>query len=63
MQPSWTLCTGLFPVYLSELFVALQVGPTAVKAIGFFRTVTGVWLMYLTVAVVLNNALGYSLPA
>ncbi|GAB2928002.1 hypothetical protein GCM10027047_25950 [Rhodococcus aerolatus] len=57
------LFTGLFLVYLSEFFVALQVGPVAVKAIGFFHTITGVWLMYLTVAVVLNTALGYSLPA
>ena len=55
--------TGLFLVYLAELFVALQVGAAAVRAIGFFHTVTGVWLMYLTVAVVLNTAIGYSLPA
>lgn len=57
------LFTGLFLVYLAELFVALQVGAAAVRAIGLFHTVTGVWLMYLTVAVVLNTAIGYSLPA
>ncbi len=61
--PVGLLFTGLFLVYLAELFVALQVGAAAVRAIGFFHTVTGVWLMYLTVAVVLNTAIGYSLPA
>ncbi|UZJ26010.1 hypothetical protein RHODO2019_06145 [Rhodococcus antarcticus] len=61
--PVGLLFTGLFLVYLAELFVALQVGPVAVRAIGFFHTVTGVWLMYLTVAVVLNTVIGYSLPA
>jgi len=61
--PVGLLFTGLFLVYLAELFVALQVGAAAVRAIGLFHTVTGVWLMYLTVAVVLNTAIGYSLPA
>ncbi len=61
--PIRLLFTGLFLVYLAELFVALQVGPTAVRAIGLFHTLTGVWLIYLTVAVVLNTAVGYSLPA
>jgi hypothetical protein len=57
---------GLACVYVSEFFVSLKPdlpgpGALAEKALGFFHIGTGLWLMYLTFAVVLDTILGYTL--
>jgi hypothetical protein len=58
---------GLACVYVTEFFASLRidlptVGPAAERALGFVRIGTGLWLMYLVFAVVLNFVLRYSLP-
>ena len=58
---------GLAGVYVTEFFASLKAelpGPGAIaeRALGFFRIGTGLWLMYLTFAVVLNFVLTYNLP-
>jgi hypothetical protein len=57
---------GLACVYVSEFFVSLKPdlpgpGAMAEKALGFFHIGTGLWLMYLMFAVVLDTILGYTL--
>jgi hypothetical protein len=49
---------GLAGVYVSEFFDSIGV-EVAVRALGLFRILTGVWLMYLTFAVTVDFALGY----
>ena len=39
-----------------------ELGASAERALGFFHLATGLWLMYLTWATVLNIASGYHLP-
>lgn len=56
------LFVGLTWVYVSEFFSSIPV-PSMERVLGLAHTVTGLWLMYLTVAQVLDLALGYSLPA
>jgi hypothetical protein len=58
---------GLACVYVTEFFASLKidlptVGAAAERALGFVRIGTGLWLMYLVFAVVLNFVLRYSLP-
>ncbi len=60
--PVGVLFALLFAVYLSELFAAVG-APAAERVLGLFHTVTGVWLMYLVSAVVLDLTLGYSWPS
>jgi len=56
------LFVGLTWVYVAELFASIPVAG-AERILGLAHTVTGLWLMYLTVATTLNLALGYTLPA
>jgi hypothetical protein len=58
---------GLACVYVTEFFASLKIdlptfGAAAERALGFVRIGTGLWLMYLVFAVVLNFVLRYSLP-
>jgi hypothetical protein len=58
---------GLGCVYVTEALASLQdelpgIAPIALRALGFFRLGTGLWLMYLTFAVALNFVLGFTLP-
>lgn len=75
--PVGLLFLGLTGVYVSHPFADFKIGvrrlPTTEgrttetvnfgeRALGFFHVVTGLWLMYLTVATTLNIALCYHLP-
>ena len=58
---------GLACVYFAEFFASLgpdlpMLGDRAERVLGLFHLGTGFWLMYLTFAVALNFAAGYSLP-
>ncbi len=58
--PVAILFVGLCCVYFSGIFSYFGVAaPFSVRAQGFFHTVTGLWLMYLTYGIVLNLALGW----
>lgn len=59
--PVGALFVGLFLVYLIEFFVALHV-PMAERALGLVHILVGLWLMYLTFAVVVDFALGFHWP-
>lgn len=59
--PVGLLFIGLAWVYVSEFFVSIG-SHLAERSIGLAHVVTGLWLMYLTFAVTLNFAAGYSLP-
>ena len=57
---------GLTGVYVTDFFASLKPdlgrpGELAERAVGFFRIGTGLWLMYLTFAVVLDFVLNYKL--
>ncbi len=56
------LFVGLTAVYVTDFFVGVGVG-AAERVLGLVHVVTGLWLMYLTVATILNTASGFSLPA
>ena len=61
------LFIGLTGVYVTDFFASLKpdlarLGGWGEKGLGFFHIGTGLWLMYLTFAVVLNFALKYTLP-
>ncbi|MCA1711257.1 MAG: hypothetical protein LC789_06295 [Actinobacteria bacterium] len=56
------LFLGLVGVYVADFFVALGVQPLE-RVLGLVHVLTGLWLMYLTVATVLNLTSGYDLPA
>lgn len=56
------LFIGLTLVYVTDFFVAVGRG-AAERALGLVHVVTGLWLMYLTVATTLNIASGFHLPA
>jgi hypothetical protein len=61
--PVAVLFGGLIGVYVTEFFASFQlIMPWSLKGLGFFHTLTGVWLMYLTYAIVLNFASGMTLP-
>jgi hypothetical protein len=59
--PVGVLFIGLFYVYLSDLFASL---PTTLgeRSLGLAHLLTGIWLMYLTVATTLNITSGTNLP-
>ncbi|MBO0805610.1 MAG: hypothetical protein J2P25_21350 [Nocardiopsaceae bacterium] len=59
--PVGVLFLGLFGVYLTEFLATVRV-PFGERGLGFFHTVTGLWLMYLTFAVTVNFSIGYSWP-
>ena len=59
--PVGLLFCGLVAVYVSE--AAASVGSrVGVRALGLVHVLTGLWLMYLSAAVLLDLAAGYSLP-
>jgi hypothetical protein len=71
--PVGVLFTGLALVYIAEFFASFKVGVRTGadgqasanlggKALGLFHVLTGVWLMYLTVATTLNISSGFHLP-
>lgn len=64
--PVGGLFIGLTAVYVSDFFASMKadlpgIGNLGERALGFFHVGTGLWLMYLMFAVVLNFTLGYSL--
>ena len=66
-SPVGGLFIGLVCVYVSEFFASLSpdrenIGRLGQRALGFFHIAVGLWLMYLTFAVVLNFVLKYTLP-
>lgn len=60
--PVGLLFVGLTGVYVTDFFVGLGVG-AAERLLGLFHVVTGLWLMYLTFATLLNLSSGFDLPA
>jgi hypothetical protein len=60
--PVGLLFVGLSVIYVAETFVGAGV-VAAERLLGTAHIVTGLWLMYLTVATTLDIASGYSLPA
>lgn len=61
--PVWLLFIGLMAIYLVDFFVSFGIGmPGSLKMMGLLHTLTGLWLMYLTFAIVLNLASGTHLP-
>ncbi len=61
--PVAVLFAGLIGVYFTEFFASFNLFmPLSLKGLGFFHTITGAWLMYLTYAIVLNFAIGAHLP-
>jgi hypothetical protein len=62
------LFIGLTGVYIADIFASLGasapgISATGVRVLGFFHTGTGVYLMYLTFATVLDVVFKYTLPA
>jgi len=67
------LFVGLVGVYVAKIPATLGLGSRVnaagepvnpgLKAMGLFRVVTGVWLIYLFVSTTLDLSLGYHLPA
>jgi hypothetical protein len=60
--PVGLLFVGLTGVYVSDFFVGIGM-PAFEKLLGLFHVVTGLWLMYLTFATLVNLSLGWTLPA
>lgn len=60
--PVGLLFAGLTWVYVADFFASIRI-PVAEKVLGLAHVVTGLWLMYLFFATVLNIAAGYDLPA
>lgn len=58
--PVGLLFCGLACVYVSEFVATIGVA-VGERVLGFFHTITGLWLMYLTAAVAFNTALGWHL--
>jgi hypothetical protein len=59
--PVGLLFTGLTCVYISELIASLAV-PVGERLLGLSHIVTGLWLMYLVFATVLDVVNGYDWP-
>jgi hypothetical protein len=57
--PVGLLFLGLFAVYFFDFFVALG-ATVAERALGLVRVLVGAWLMYLTFAVTVDFALGWT---
>jgi hypothetical protein len=60
--PVGLLFTGLTGVYVADFFVGIGV-KAAERLLGLFHVATGLWLMYLTFASILNLSSGFDLPA
>jgi hypothetical protein len=65
--PVGGLFIGLTGVYVSDFFASMKpdlpgIGSLGERALGFFHIGTGLWLMYLMFATVLNFTLRYTLP-
>jgi hypothetical protein len=60
--PLGLLFVGLTAVYVADFAAAVGVG-LAPRLLGVVHIVTGLWLMYLTFATVLDIARGWSLPS
>ena len=59
----WLLFSGLMAIYVADFFVSFGRGlPGSVKTMEFLHIVTGLWLMYLTFAIVLDLSSGMHLP-
>ncbi|MEQ6898737.1 hypothetical protein [Microbacterium sp. KR10-403] len=58
--PVGLLFLGLALIYLSDFFAAIG-QKWGERALGFWHIVTGLWLMYLMVAVAFNFSLGWGL--
>jgi hypothetical protein len=57
------LLVGLMTVYITEFFASFNLlMPVSERLLGFRRTTTGCWLMYLTHAIALNLSGGMHLP-
>jgi hypothetical protein len=59
--PVGLLFVGLTWVYVSDFFASIGMA-IGERSLGLAHVVTGLWLMYLTVATILNTAAGASLP-
>lgn len=60
--PVALLFAGLTGVYVSDFFVGIGIKALE-RLLGLFHVVTGLWLMWLTFATILNIATGTELPA
>jgi hypothetical protein len=60
--PVGVLFAGLTAIYVTDFFVGLGRAP-AERLLGLFHVATGLWLMYLTFATLLNLSAGFHLPA
>lgn len=60
--PVALLFIGLTGVYVSDFFVGIGMSAFE-RLLGLFHVVTGLWLMWLTFATLLNIAIGTDLPA
>jgi hypothetical protein len=60
-NPVGALFVGLALIYVCDFFASLG-SRLWERALGFMHIATGLWLMYLTVATVLNLARGFDLP-
>ncbi len=61
--PVGVLFSGLTGVYISEFVESAGISEGAKKALGFFHVITGVWLMYLTFATLVDLGAGWNLPS
>lgn len=61
--PVVVLFIGLMSIYVTEFFASFKLAlPLSERALGLCHTLTGLWLMYLTFAIVLNLSSGMHLP-
>jgi hypothetical protein len=60
--PVGLLFVGLTGVYVSDFFVGIGMSAFE-RLLGLFHVVTGLWLMWLTFATILNISIGTDLPA
>jgi len=49
---------GLFAVYFTDFFAAIGMR-LGERGLGFFHLITGIWLMYLAYATVVDFAIGF----
>ena len=56
--PVGVLFLGLFGVYFTDFFAAIGVR-LGERGLGFFHLITGIWLMYLAYATVVDFAIGF----
>ncbi|MDL9980682.1 hypothetical protein [Microbacterium candidum] len=59
--PVGLLFLGLALIYLSDFFASIGMA-WGERLLGLFHVITGLWLMYLMLAVAFNFALGWKLP-